>query len=181
MRLRLAASLAGIAVLAGCVPRAAPPVPAPPRPIPVRPQPAPLPAPPPSSDWRDWALSPGTWRYARAAGGSSATFGRDARDWSLRLTCRANARQVLIERVGQGATTLTIRTSTVSRTLPAAAMSHADAQPPLTIVATLPASDPLFDAMGFSRGRFIVEGGAPGPLVVPAWPEVLRVVEDCRG
>jgi hypothetical protein len=35
--------------------------------------------------------------------------------------------------------------------------------------------------MAFSRGRFLVtvEGGAS--LVVPAWPELARVIEDCRG
>lgn len=45
----------------------------------------------------------------------------------------------------------------------------------------LPASDPLLDQMAFSRGRFMVtaEGGAS--IVVPAWPEFARVVEECRG
>ena len=50
-----------------------------------------------------------------------------------------------------------------------------------TVAAALPAQDPLLDAMGFSRGRFIVELGGQAPLVVPAWAEVLRVTEDCRG
>jgi hypothetical protein len=45
----------------------------------------------------------------------------------------------------------------------------------------LPASDPLLEQMAFSRGRFLVtvEGGPS--LVVPAWPELARVIEDCRG
>ena len=40
--------------------------------------------------------------------------------------------------------------------------------------------DPVLDAMGFSRGRFIVETATMRPLVIPAWAEVLRVAEDCR-
>lgn len=178
MRYRLAASLAGLAALAGCVPRAAPP-PAPPRPVPAPARPAPIPAPPPASDWRDWALTPGTWRYAAAPGGSTAAFGHDAGAASLRLTCSVATRQVRVETGGSGSA-LTIRTSTAARTIPAVAGQGGGASP-LTLVATLPATDPLLDAMGFSRGRFIVEGGATTPLVVPAWAEVLRVVEDCRG
>ena len=42
------------------------------------------------------------------------------------------------------------------------------------------ARDPLLDAMAFSKGRFaaLVSGG-PG-YYLPAWPEVTRVVEECR-
>jgi hypothetical protein len=35
--------------------------------------------------------------------------------------------------------------------------------------------------MGFSRGRFLVQGNGLPTLVVPAYAEVLRVTEDCRG
>ena len=59
---------------------------------------------------------------------------------------------------------MTIRTSSTAR----------------TVSGTLPASDPLIDAMGYSRGRFIVETPGAPPLVIPAWAEVLRVAEDCR-
>lgn len=46
--------------------------------------------------------------------------------------------------------------------------------------ATLAASDPLLDAMGYSRGRFVVEQAGMPTLVIPAWPEIERVTEDCR-
>lgn len=49
------------------------------------------------------------------------------------------------------------------------------------ITIELPVRDAALDAMGYSRGRFIVEGGALPTLVVPAWAEILRVAEDCRG
>ena len=40
--------------------------------------------------------------------------------------------------------------------------------------------DPLLDAMAFSRGRFMVEMGGAQTLVLPAWSELGRVIEDCR-
>jgi hypothetical protein len=39
--------------------------------------------------------------------------------------------------------------------------------------------DPLLDQMAYSRGRFMLAAGGQ-ELIVPAWPEVARVVEDCR-
>ncbi len=57
----------------------------------------------------------------------------------------------------------------------------ADGDPPHGVSASLPANDPLLDAIGFSRGRFVVEQAGTPPLVLPAWAEVERVVEDCRG
>lgn len=69
---------------------------------------------------------------------------------------------------------MTVRTTSTARSLPAGAGAEGAS-------AALPANDPLVDAMGFSRGRFIVETPGMPPLVVPAWAEVLRVAEDCRG
>lgn len=176
MRALLVSSTA-LLLLASCVgpPRDAPrEYVAPPAPVA---RPAPLPAPAPlSSDWRDWPVTPGDWRYMRAAGGSSATFGRGGQDWTLRLTCRLAQREIVMERPGADARGLTVRTTTLTRAVPASATGGAQ-----TVAAALPVNDPLLDAMGYSRGRFIVEGGAASPLVIPAWPEVLRVVEDCRG
>lgn len=84
------------------------------------------------------------------------------------------ARQISIVLTGAEGEAIVVRTSFGQRRLPAI---HDHRQ---TAVA-LPASDPLLDQMAFSRGRFLitVEGGPS--LVVPAWPEFARVVEDCRG
>ena len=49
------------------------------------------------------------------------------------------------------------------------------------LAAELGVRDSLVDAIGFSRGRFVVEGAGQPRLVVPAWAEFLRVAEDCRG
>jgi hypothetical protein len=47
--------------------------------------------------------------------------------------------------------------------------------------AELAASDPLLDAMAFTKGRFAVETAGQETLYVPAYPEISRVIEDCRG
>jgi hypothetical protein len=77
---------------------------------------------------------------------------------------------------GAAGTSLTLRTSSTSRSLGAVAAGAG--QP--GIVATVSADDPLLDALAFSRGRFAVETAGAPTLIVPAWPELARVVEDCR-
>jgi hypothetical protein len=160
-----AASLALLAVLGGCAaPTRAPPAPAPlPRPLPPAPAPPP-PAPPPQpEDWRDIALTPGDWSYAGDAAGSEARFGGAA----LGLRCDRARRQISIERAGaEPGAPIIVRTSFGSRRLAAGA--------------ALAASDALLDQMAFSRGRFTVEAAGLPMLVVPAWPEAARVIEDCR-
>lgn len=175
MRFLLPVGLAVLVAVSACVPQTQAPTPAPARPMPVpvrTPPPAPA-APPPSSDWRDWALTPGTWRYGADAMGSRATFGTGAAP-VLTLTCDRAAGVVRMVRSGSSARALTVRTSTTTRTVPAQPVAGG-------VEAALPAGDTLLDAMGFSRGRFVVDGGVGAPLVVPAWAEVLRVTEDCRG
>jgi hypothetical protein len=160
-----------LVALAACVPPARPlPQPTPePRPAPT-PRPTPPPAPPPaSSDWRDWPLTPGDWRYTATAGGSVARFGTGVAS----LTCDRAASTVTFAVQGSGSRAV-VRTSSTARTLsltPGAAGM---------VQVRLPARDGLLEAMGFSRGRFVVEGATPRPLVIPAWPEILRVAEDCR-
>lgn len=165
----LLAALPLLAV-AGCVAPSRPlPSPEPaPRPMPA-PRPVPTPAPPPtSSDWRDWALTPGDWRYTVTAGGSLARFGAGIAS----LTCDRGAGTVTFTVQGSG-TRAIVRTSSTARTLSMAPEAAG-------VSVRLPARDSLLDAMGFSRGRFVVEGVTPRPLVIPAWPEILRVAEDCR-
>lgn len=158
--------------LSACVPRAAPPAPLPaPAPQPA-PLPRPGPAPAPAADWATGPLSPGDWTYRLEAGVPTAVFRAAGYGPSLAMTC-VN-RGIAIVLTGTEGDTIVIRTSFGQRRLPAVADRNQTA-------VTLPASDPLFDQMAFSRGRFLVtvEGGAS--LVVPTWPELARVVEDCRG
>jgi len=72
---------------------------------------------------------------------------------------------------------MTIRTTSTMRTV--GIQPTGGAVP--YMAATFAPEDPLFDAMGYSRGRIVVGMSAEPLLVVPAWPEILRVAEDCRG
>jgi hypothetical protein len=63
----------------------------------------------------------------------------------------------------------------MTRTLPAS-FDPATARQTIQV----PAYDPLLDALVFSRGRVAVYIADKPALVVPAWPEIARVVEDCR-
>lgn len=166
--------------LASCATPEIVPPPAHPAPAPM-PTPAPGPTPTPSptlgADWRDWPLAPGTWVYRQDERGSIALFGRAGADADLTLRCDRGRGRLYLSRRSNGAGALTVRTSTTRKTLDA---SPAGGTPAYAAVELGP-RDSLVDAMGFSRGRFVVQGGGAADLVVPAWPEILRVAEDCRG
>ncbi len=155
--------LAGIAaslLLAACAEK---PTPAP-QPIPA---PAPFPAigPPPvqrapAPDWRDVDLTAGIWFYD----GTSARFLTSGQG-AFALRCDKSARRIYLEREGS-AGEMTIRTTEGER-------HFADVRSPL------PVGDPFLDSIVFSRGRFLVETAA-GTMLIPAWPEPARALEDCR-
>jgi hypothetical protein len=157
-------------------------VPQPARPIPVpSPTPAPLPTPTPtpvpvSGDWRDWPLTPGSWSYRQDARGSIALFGRVGGDADFTIRCDRTRARVYLSRRGDMAVPLTIRTSSTVRTLDALPTGGT----PAYLAVELGVRDSLLDAIGYSRGRFVVEGAGLPSLAIPAWAELLRVVEDCR-
>lgn len=177
MRLLSLLAGAGLALLAGCVPAptTAPPAPAP-RPVAAPPPVTPRPAPAPSADWRDWPLTPGDWQYRAGPNGGTASYGIAGAPAVATLRCDRGARRVTLARRGTMAATLSLRTTSAVRAVPATP----DPRAPGTLAMSFAANDSFLDAMGFSRGRFVVEGGGLPVLVIPAWPEILRVVEDCR-
>jgi hypothetical protein len=172
--IKLAAASALVALVAGCV---APPQPAPaPQPV-VVPRPTPTPPPPPvGADWRDWTVTPGDWAYRADARGSLALFGVPGTDALLTLRCDRAQNMIYLSRQGGAPGALTVRTSSITRTLPVQPTGGALAY----VAVALSPRDPLLDAAAFSRGRFIVEQQGAPTLVVPAWAEVARVTEDCR-
>ncbi len=176
MRARILAGLALSVAVAACVEKAPPPPPRP-APLPTR-APAPLPPPPPpAADWRDWPLTPGDWVYRQDARGSIALFGRPGGDAVLTVRCDIAARMIYLSRSGAGGPApATIRTTSTARTL---GLTPTGGTPPYLAVALAP-RDSLLDAMGFSRGRFIIEQAGYPTLVIPAWAEIERVTEDCR-
>ena len=151
-----------------------------PAPLPV-PRPAPaaiVVAPPPPADWRDAPITPGTWTYGATVAGALAAFSPGVGEPLLQLACQRGAGQIALTRAGAapGTVPLTVTTTTLVRSFSAAP----DASGAQRLAITLPARDPLLDAIAFSRGRFMVEVPGLPTLYLPAWPEVGRVIEDCR-
>ena len=110
------------------------------------------------------------------AGGSEAVFANAAAQPQLTIRCMRATRRVSISKPASGAAPfLFVWTSSNSRNLPAS-FQPTTAQ----LVADLPAMDPLLDSITFSRGRFAVSASGTPALVLPAWPELTRIIEDCR-
>ena len=131
----------------------------------------------PTADWSDAPLSPGNWSYRQDARGSLALFGTPGREAALTLRCDTGTHTVYVSRAdGEPAATLTFLTTSLVRAVAAQTTGAA----PAYLAAALAPTDPLLDAMAFSRGRFAVQQPGRERLVVPAWAEVGRVIEDCR-
>lgn len=178
--------LIGLAMLAfsACVPRAPEPRPAPapaalPQPEPTAPILTELPT-PTYRTWMDAPQTPGDWTYQGQGPASVTSSAQFAGDGAVRLavTClRENGvvrlQQLTASAIPAAGTTMTIRTEFGDRTF---AVQAIEGRPYIE----LPASDPFLEAIAFSKGRFAVEMvGAPA-LYLPAWPEITRVIEDCR-
>lgn len=170
-------ALLGVAAaVTACVPQQAPPPPQPkPRQLPPRPL---LPPPPPAArDWRDMPLTPGNWYYRNEPTVSQALFGPANSEANFIVRCEKARRQVTLWREGlTSGNTMTVRTSFTARNVPATVQR----EPLPYVIATVAARDPALDSMVFSRGRFTIEAPGLPMLVIPAWPEPARVVEDCR-
>lgn len=165
--------LATLTLLPGCVSERAAPPPAP-RPAPQRPTAPPPPAAP--TDWRDAPLTAGDWSYSRNGAGSAAAYGEPGASPVLWLRCTGG--QVLLERAGAAPATLPMTLATTSMTRPLSGIPVAGTVPVLR--ASFAPRDPALDAMAFSRGRIAIEVNGLPTLIVPAWEEIDRVVEDCR-
>ena len=155
------------------------PTPAPtPVPTPVvRPAPTPPPI-RPAVNWRDAPITPGDWTWGMVGGKSVASFGASGAAPLLTVTCEKAAGEVRLARSGSAAARVAMAVTTTSSTRPL--VSDPALSLPGQVAATIKSRDPLLDAMAFSRGRFMVEVAGLPPLYLPSWPEVSRVIEDCR-
>ena len=119
----------------------------------------------------------GSWSYTTTATGTEAIFSNPSAVPQLMVSCLRATRHVLVAKTATGAApVMAVWTSSMTRNIPSSFN-------PLTrrLSVDLATYDPLLDALAFSRGRIGVGvAGAPA-LVAPAWPEIARVVEDCRG
>ena len=119
---------------------------------------------------------PGTWSYAAVTGGSEARFANASALPQLTVRCTRATRRVTISKPATGAAPfLSIWTDTLARNLPASFNPQT-----ARITAELAAYDALLDALAFGRGRIGVTVAGTPSLVVPAHPEIARVIEDCR-
>lgn len=171
--------LFALAALAAC---ASPPPPVVQQPAPVRPapKPRPAPAPPPAaSDWRDAPQTPGTWRWQLRDGSSLAQFvGPDGQAIAA-MQCLRGERVVTLGRSAAGSPPVLVTVRTTGA--PARAFTSQETPAPGGWIGIrIASSDPLLDAIAFSRGRFVLEAAGKPALYLPAWPELSRVVEDCR-
>lgn len=126
-----------------------------------------------AAGWANAPLTPGAWVYHRTASNarSRATFGpRGAPLFEVACTNQGN---IALFRHGATAGSITVRTSATLKQMTGNALAAGLSVP-------VPADDAILDAMAFSRGRYAIEAPRVAPLVVPAWPELARVVEDCR-
>jgi hypothetical protein len=118
----------------------------------------------------------GSWSYAATSDGSEATFVNVGGAPQLWVSCTCSTRQVSIAKAATAAAPfIAVWTSSQSRSIPASFN-------PTTVRLTiqLGASDSLLDALSNSRARLGFTVGSEPPLVVPAWAEPARVIEDCR-
>lgn len=150
-----------------------------PRPQQTAPRPTPAPSastalPPPAPvEWQYRPATPGTWSYRTEGAGSAATFSSPASGTLLSVRCDPAAGRVSFLRAGAGQGSLTIRTSFGAVSWPATSSSSG-------IFAVRAASDTVLDQIAYSRGRFAVETQGLETLILPAWAELGRVIEDCR-
>jgi hypothetical protein len=118
----------------------------------------------------------GSWTYRAIAGGSEADFVDAAATVRMIVHCDRAARTVSIVRTGvpAAAPTLSVWTSSTVKSVPSRYLATKD------LVADVAATDPLLDAIAFSRGRFATAAEGAPLVAVPARSEPARVIEDCR-
>ncbi len=150
------------------------------RPV-VQQVPQPVPQPVPQQRFESYLDAPqtrGNWRYQPAAFGSQALFGEAGLTPAFAFNCHRADRQISLMQSAQGqsARSMTIRTETTARTLTAQPSPNSTT----VIRADLSANDSLLDAMAITKGRVAIETQGLQTLYLPAWPEISRVIEDCR-
>jgi hypothetical protein len=177
-------ALMALALVSACsAPRPAPPRPAPtpaapPAPAPVQPAPAPPPAAPRASEWRDVALTPGTWSYRGEGSATVAAFAAPDGSRLFALTCHRERGSVTLTRAGKATGSVPASLVTTFGVRPASFTPISPTDPTLDL--SLPARDPALDELAFSRGRIAIEISGLPTLYLPVWAEIGRVIEDCR-
>jgi hypothetical protein len=169
-------TLIAMLLLASCV---APPPPPAQRAAPVPPPVVATPAPTPrlSADWTDWPFSAGDWVYRRDDRGSTAVFGPIGQNAVVTLRCDLQHRRIYVSREATApGQRIVIRTSSATKEFAAKPTGGT----PVYLASEIMPMDGILDAMAFSRGRILLETDGHPPIILPAWAEIARIVEDCR-
>jgi len=161
------------------------PEPVPARPVAAAPAPTPIPVPIPApvsqpvyDNWMDAPATPGDWTYRADSTGTLAFFGRPGAGPTFTMRCEPSRGIISLLRAGRASGEVPMRILTELSESMVQARQASDQSP--TLQANLRASDPVLEAMAFSKGRFAIETAGLPTLYIPAWPEVTRVIEDCR-
>jgi hypothetical protein len=127
----------------------------------------------------DAPQTPGNWFYIPQTNASIAAFGPAERQPLFAMRCDKASRTISIGRTSASTVPqpMTIHTESATRTFSA---NPAQGSVEHLVATSLPAADSFLDAMAFSKGRFAVEVSGEPTLYLPSWPEVTRVIEDCR-
>ncbi len=169
--------LVSVLTLSAC---SAPPPPPAPKPVPA---PQPVIVTPiqtsqePVGEWTDWPLTPGDWVYRQDERGSIALFGPTGANALVTLRCDRARRAIFLAREGQGVGMIVVRSSSAMKEFVG---SPTGGRPPYIATEIMP-TDPILDAMAFSRGRIAINVAGQQPIAIPSWAEITRIVEDCRG
>jgi hypothetical protein len=102
-----------------------------------------------------------------------AAFSTPGAGAMLTVRCDPAAGRTSFLRAGAGQGAMTLRTTYGAVSWPATAATTGT-------LAIRAASEATLDQIAYSRGRFAVEVQGSETLIVPAWAEVARVIEDCR-
>jgi hypothetical protein len=168
-----------VLVLAACS-RTPPPVPVPPTNVPYNPGVTPPVVPQggyPKVDWRELSVMAGSWRWSREGTLSVARFALPNGTERISFACDPARRSVTLRymQIASGEQPLTITTTDTKQIV----TGQATTQAPYAIEVAFASRDQMLDAIAFSRGRFMIESGSEW-AIAPSWPEVSRVIEDCR-
>jgi hypothetical protein len=127
----------------------------------------------------DAPQTPGDWFYIPQTNASIAAFGPAERQPLFALRCDRASHAISVGRTSASTVPqpMTIRTESVTRTFSA---NPAQGSVEHLVATSVPAADSVLDAIAFSKGRFAVEVSGEPTLYLPSWPEITRVIEDCR-
>jgi hypothetical protein len=129
-----------------------------------------------TADFSTARIAPGSWTYQALPGGSAARFIDSTGTARFSLECSKATRRVTISRTtSRPAASLFVWTTDVSRTIGVRFEPNA-----MRVAVDLAGRDPLLDGMAYSRGRIAIAMAGAEALVMPAWPEAARTIEDCR-